>query len=171
MKKFCLVVLSLFLIWGTLFCPTYAQNDPESEKEDHSKWEFTDKATDLLKKTYREANDGEGSKVQATPLDSVSSKYCSDLSTPSNFTISRTLCNIKSWIKWYLQYIMYIWLVWATIFIIRNGFQVVTASDKEAQMKTFKKNMINLIIWVLLLTCFYFILEAFVSVVNFIAGD
>lgn len=169
MKKFCLVVLSVFLLWGVLFCPIYAQNDPETE--DHSKRVFTDKATDLLKKTYREANDDNNTKVQATSLDNVGSKRCNELWTPSNFTISRTLCSIKYSVKWYLQWIMYIWLVAATIFIIRNWFKIVTATDKEAQMKAFTKNMKNLIIWVLLLTCFYFILEAFVSIVNFIVGD
>jgi hypothetical protein len=66
---------------------------------------------------------------------------------------------------------MYIWLTGATIFIIRNWFKIVTATDKEKQIWVFKKNMINLIIWVILLTSFYFILDAFVSVVNFVAWD
>ena len=59
----------------------------------------------------------------------------------------------------------------ATIFIIRNWFKIVTATDKEAQIKKFTSNMLHLAIWVILLTSFYFILEAFVSVVNFIVGD
>jgi hypothetical protein len=85
--------------------------------------------------------------------------------------LTKTFCSIKLAIKWYLQYIIYIWLAWATIFIIRNWFRIVTSTDREAQMKKFKTNMINLIIWVILLTSFYIILDVFVSVVNFIAWD
>lgn len=170
MKKFYLVIASLVLLWWMFFSGVYAQF-AWTEPEDSSKW-ITDSSNpvDLVKKVYRQAND-DWSKVQKTALDSVSSKYCDDLYLEGKFTIARTLCNIKFNIKWYLQYIMYIWLAGATIFIIRNWFKLVTATDKEWQMKTFKKNMINLVIWVLLLTCFYFILDVFVSVVNFIAGD
>ena len=131
-----------------------------------------DSPVKLLQRIHYEANDDNG-KVQVTPLNKVSSKdggHC-DVYTDSKFTLTRTLCSIKYFIKWYLQYITYIWLVAATIFIIRNWFKIVTATDKEGQMKKFKQNMINLIIWVILLTSFYFILDAFVSIVNFLAWD
>lgn len=175
MKKFCLVIASLLLLWWMFFSGVYAQKENGfawAESEDPSKW-ITDSSNpvDLVKKVYRQANDDNWSKVQKTALDNVSSKFCDDIALEGKFTIARTLCNIKFNIKWYLQYIVYIWLAGATIFIIRNWFKLVTATDKEWQMKTFKKNMINLVIWVLLLTCFYFILDVFVSVVNFIAGD
>lgn len=135
----------------------------------------TSNPVDLLKRVHYEANDDDGSKVQVTPLNHVSSKagsdHCDIVITDSRFTLTKTLCSIKYYIKDYLQYIMYIWLTGATIFIIRNGFRIVMATDKEKQIWIFKKNMINLIIWVILLTSFYFILDVFVSVVNFIAWD
>lgn len=176
MKKICIALVYLFL-FGCMLSPTvYAQqqrynpNIP-AEKEDNTKWDFSDNPSALLRKVYREANEENNTKVQATKLDSVTSKHCDELSVEDNFTISKTLCSIKYSIRSYLQYIMYIWLVAATIFIIRNGFKIVTATDKEAQIKKFTSNMLHLAIWVILLTSFYFILEAFVSVVNFIVGD
>lgn len=164
--------MSLILLWWMIFSVAYAQeqNNPK-ETELPGDW-VTNKSNpvDLVRKVYRKANDGTDD-VQKTALDNVSSKYCTEFYADGNFTLARTLCSIKYRIKWYLQYILYIWLAGATIFIIRNGFKIVTATDKEAQMKTFKKNMINLVIWVILLTSFYFILDVFVSVVNFIAWD
>lgn len=173
MKKFCLILLSLFVAWGALFSITYAQydNTKHPQKEDTSAREFGNNPAKLLDKVYSEANDDPSEKVQKTTLDNVNSKYCDELFLEGRFTLARTLCSIKYSIRGYLQYITYIWLAAATIFIIRNWFKIVTATDKEGQMKKFKQNMINLIIWVVLLTSFYFILEAFVSIVNFVAGD
>lgn len=167
MKKFCLLLTALFLLGGGHFYLVYAQEDAPEEQEVKEEW-IAEKSNpvDLVKKVYRKA-DGK----QNTAADNVTSKYCTELYLEDNFTLARTLCSIKYSIRGYLQYITYIWLVAATIFIIRNWFKIVTATDKEGQMKKFKQNMINLIIWVVLLTSFYFILEAFVSVVNFIASD
>ena len=171
MKKIFLALISLVLLGGAFFQPTYAQESP-AEKEMKEEWKFdTKNPVDLVKKVYREANDDNGSRVQRTAADNINSKYCDELWLSSNFTLARTLCSIKYSIRGYLQYIIYIWLAAATIFIIRNWFKIVTATNKEDQMKTFKKNMVNLIIWVILLTSFYFILEVFVSAVNFIAWD
>ena len=134
----------------------------------------TSSPMDLLNRVHYEANEPGDDRVQVTPLNKVSSKWgshCDGLTVNDKFTLTKTFCSIKYYIKWYLQYIMYIWLAWATIFIIRNWLLIVTAADKEKQMWTFKKKIKNLIIWVILLTSFYFILDAFVSIVNFIAGD
>lgn len=135
-------------------------------------WIVEDKSpVDLLNRIQYMANDEVEGQVQVTPLNKVRSDDFCDLNVDKTFTITRTFCSIKNNIKGYLQYIVFIWLVAATIFIIRNWFRLVTAPDKEAYMKDFKKHITYIIIWVILLTSFYFILEAFVSVVNFIAGD
>jgi hypothetical protein len=63
---------------------------------------------------------------------------------------------------------MYIGLSAATILLIWNGFKLVTSSDREKQMTTFKKNLIYIIIWVVLLVAFYFIIDVFVSFVNLV---
>jgi hypothetical protein len=56
------------------------------------------------------------------------------------------LCNIKANLGNYLQYVVYIGLTAATILLIRNGFKLVTASDRGKQMSEFKKNFIYIII-------------------------
>lgn len=122
---------------------------------------------DLVNQYHKETNKTD--KIQETDLDSVTSNACLELGVDWRFTLSRTLCNIKASIGDYLQYILYIWLTAATIFLIRNGFQIVTSSDKEKQMSTFKKNLIYIIIWVVLLTWFYYVIDIFVSVVNLVA--
>ena len=175
MRKIYFAFISLVLLW-MLFPAAYGQEayDPSAHQENEIKEErITEKSNpvDLVKKVYTKANDDRGSRVQKTAMDNVNSKYCNELYLESNFTLARTLCSIKYSIRGYLQYITYIWLTAATIFIIRNWFKIVTATDKDGQIKKFKQNMINLIIWVVLLTSFYFILEAFVSVVNFLASD
>ena len=105
--------------------------------------------------------------IQNTDLNQVNSK--SDIcGFEYRFTFSRTLCFIKENIKNYLDYVLYIWLTAATILIIRNGFQLVTASNWADQMKKFQKNLIYIVIWVVLLIWFYYILELFVSVVNLV---
>ena len=154
------------MFWGIFMQVSYAQESPE-EHEDKTKREFSNNPVDLVKKVYREANDEDA--VQNTALDNVNSKFCNELSLDGKYTLARTLCSIKYWIRGYLQYVMYVWLAGATIFIIRNWFKIVTATDKESQMKKFKENIKYLIIWVILITCFYFILDVFVSIVNFIA--
>lgn len=112
MKKICIAFLSLVL-FGCIFSPTvYAQQryNPSipAEKEDNEKWDFSDDPSALLKKVYIEANEENNQKVQATKLDSVTSKHCDELGVEDNFTISKTICSIKYSIRSYLQYIMYI---------------------------------------------------------------
>ena len=134
-----------------------------------------DNPVKLLERVHYEANDEMGNRVQVTPLNKVSGdrvkSHCDISVDDKRFTLTYTMCSIKYHMRGYLQYIMYIWLAWATIFVIRNWFMIVTATDKEGQMKKFKDNIKYLIIWVILLTSFYFILDVFVSVVNFVTWD
>ena len=101
-----------------------------------------------------------------TPLNDTTSKWCKDIGTDSRFTFTRTLCYVKNNMWSYLQYIMFIWLTVATILIIRNGFKLVTSSDREKQMTTFKKNLVYIIIWVVLLTWFYYFIDIYVWIIN-----
>jgi hypothetical protein len=123
----------------------------------------------ILDHIKEEANEHPSDRVQNTKLDRVQSKRCMDISPDHRFTITYTLCNIKENIKSYLQYIIYIWLTAATIILIRNGFQLVTAEDKWKQIWVFKKNIMYIVIWVVLLVAFYYILDIFVSLVNLVA--
>lgn len=143
---------------------------PTSQNSQNSQYSvFNNDSTDVLHYFYYEANKKSSDRVQNTELDYVNSNSCRELGVDSRFTISRTLCYIKENIGDYLQYIMYVGLSAAVIFLIWNGFQLVTASDREKQMSAFKKNLIYIIIWVILLVSFYFIINIFVSFVNLIA--
>lgn len=123
----------------------------------------------ILDHIKEESNAHSSDRVQNTKLDRVQSK-CTEMKAGRNdFTITYTLCNIKENIKSYLQYIIYIWLTAATIILIRNGFQLVTAEDKWKQIWVFKKNIMYIVIWVVLLVAFYYILDIFVSLVNLVA--
>ena len=118
-----------------------------------------------------EANDNPATRIQNTDLDVVTSKIseCDWIAPDSRFTLTRTLCSIKANIKDYLQYVMYIGLAAATILLIWNWFKIVTASDQWKQIGEFKKNLIYIVIWVVLLIWFYYIIDIFVSVVNLVA--
>lgn len=144
----------LLWLWWSF---TYVESSPFSDPV-----KFLDNA-------YNKANK-EGKEIQNTDLNQVNSKSdaCADLAKDSRFTFTRTLCYIKNNIKNYLDYVLYIWLTAALILIIRNGFKLVTAQDGSKQMTTFKKNMLYIAIWVILLIWFYYIIEIFVSVVNLI---
>jgi hypothetical protein len=64
---------------------------------------------------------------------------------------------------------MYIWISGATIFLIRNAFKLVTSWDREKQMWIFKKNLTYIIIWIVLMTWFFYLISAFTGIVNLIA--
>ena len=121
----------------------------------------------FLQNAYNKANENG---IQNTDLDQVTSttEVCDWIAPDYRFTLTRTLCFIKNNIKNYLDYVLYIWLTVALILIIRNGFQLVMAQDGSKQMTTFKKNMLYIAIWVVLLIWFYYIIEIFVSVVNLV---
>lgn len=174
MKK----IISLFILLSTLLLPSfsiiYAQGSPwwdtpwwTSPKKETG-WNFENGPVRLLEEINYNANKKKSEEVQNTPRNHVTSKaWCEDLWVNSTFTLTKTLCYLKNNSGDYLQYFMYICLTVATIIIIRNWFLLVTSSDRWKQMWTFKKNMKNLIIWIILITCFYFILDVFVSMVNF----
>jgi 4-hydroxybenzoate polyprenyltransferase len=63
---------------------------------------------------------------------------------------------------------MYVGLTAATILLIRNWFKIVTSTDREKQVGVFKKNLLYIVIWVVLLIWFYYIIDIFVSVVNLV---
>lgn len=158
MKKI-LYWIMLWIITAVIFLPQFKCYAKAWE------WKFGDHVADLVTQVYEEANSDSSSKVQKTRWNSISSRFCTDLYLDSRYTLTRTLCDIreKSWA--YLQYVIYIWITAALIFLIINGLKIVTSSDKEKQMWVFKKNVIYVIIWVVLLVAFNFILDVFVSVV------
>lgn len=167
----------LFVLLGYTSWLCFAQKDKSPEwweNSDYTKelwqWNLDQNPVNILDHINNKANKKQSDRVQDTKLNNVQS-VCNELAGDGRiqkFTITKTLCNIKMKIASYLQYIIYIWLTAATIILIRNGFQLVTAEDKWKQMWVFKKNIMYIVIWVVLLVAFYYILDIFVSVVNLV---
>ena len=180
MKKIICMFLSIFILFGVISPICLAGKDvsddkktEDTDKKQEHEWKNSrqfveDNPVNLLNTIYGEANKNSSEQVQNTDLDYVNSSSCSEVPAGSTYTISRTLCNLKKLSKDYIQYIMYIWLTIASILIIRNWFKVVTSSDREKQISTFKKNLTYIVIWVVLLIWFYYIIDLFVSMVNLV---
>jgi hypothetical protein len=101
MKKIFLVFISLFLLFGVgLFSVTYAQELADDEEKTSSR-KFTDHPSDLLKMVHHKANDDNGTRVQVTPVNNVTSNvsYCDISITDPRFTLTKTFCSIKLAIK------------------------------------------------------------------------
>ena len=122
----------------------------------------------VLDNVVDNANKNPSEEVQNTRMDTVTSRWNS-CKIDGRYTLSNTLCYISDRLYFYLQYVVYIALAVATLFLIWNGFQLVVSDDKASQIKTFKKNMMNIGIWVILVVAFYIIIDIFVSIVNLIA--
>ena len=174
MKKICrFAVALLWIISMIVILPSnvYGQEDGKKLYDvSHNNSVFDQNPVWVLDYFHQQANKKSSDRVQRTKLDKVESTKCDEsIAVEGSFTITRTLCNIKMHIWDYLQYVMYVGLAAATILLIWNWFKLVTASDREKQIWTFKKNLIYIIIWVVLLVAFYFIVDVFVSFVNLVA--
>lgn len=168
MKKFLLTIfIGLFIGCVALFVwnVTLAQEAIKPEKSSSRNYNKPIRILDSVKWT---ANKPGSDPVQKTDLDNITSAACAEIAVDSRFSISRTLCNLKRLSRDYMQYVMYFGLTAATILLIRNWFKIVTSTDREKEMTAFKKNIVYVIIWVLLLIWFYYIIDIFVSVVNLI---
>lgn len=162
-----LIIVALFLFW--LVMPILSLEAKNVTNKNGRNWSWENQTpVQILGEVKESVTENPWERVQQTDLDQTSSKYdaCEWIAPDPRYTITRTLCHVKENIKDYLQYAMYIWLTAATIFLIRNGFMLVTSTDKQKQMTTFKKNITYVIIWVILLTWFYYILDILIGVVN-----
>lgn len=174
MKKFLYSFLSLFILFSTISPICLAQDDGSETGDYKDKtgpesrrflWPTT--AVDSI---YWNANKKQSNQVQYTEYDVVTSKQNVCGAPDSKFTITKTLCHLRELSKDYLQYVMYIGLTAATILLIRNWFKIVTSTDREKQITTFKKNLTYIIIWVFLLIGFYYIIDLFVAIVNLLTN-
>lgn len=168
-----LTIVLLWIISLIIIVPSnvYAQNSKKINYEvSHSNSIFIQDPVGALNTFYTKANNNWNDRVQRTDLDTVTSRACTEaINKWSRFTITNTLCYLKSSIWDYLQYVMYIGLAAATILLIWNGFKLVTSTEREKQMTNFRKNLIYIIIWVILLISFYYIIDIFISAINLIA--
>lgn len=156
MKRFNYVLFVILFVLGLLVPIVSLQ----------ASWNWHQSPVDIVDEVRNKANALE--EIQKTDLDHTTSKYsaCVWIAPDSRFTLTRTLCHIKENIKDYLQYAMYIWLTVATILLIRNGFRIVTSDNREKEIWNFKTNLKYIVIWVVLLTWFYYIIDILIGVVN-----
>ena len=118
----------------------------------------------ILDNVVSEANDEY--KIQQTALDGATDKQWS-ISLWSAYKITNTLDWFRNNINPYLQWAVYIGLSLAVVLLIYNGLLMVTnAIHKEGETAKIKKNIINIVIGVLILTGFYFIIKLAVSLIN-----
>jgi len=181
MKKILYSFLSIFILFSIISPICFAQdevyneqwNDITESKDKEGKpksWQLTTPTT-MVDSIYWNANRKQSNRIQDTDYDAITSRIskCGEGLT-SNFTITRTLCNLRELSKDYLQYVMYIWLTAATILLIRNWFKIVTSPDREKEISNFKNNLKYIVIWVFLLIWFYYIINLFVAIVNLLTG-
>jgi len=134
--------------------------------QDSSRSTYGSDPIQILDNVVSEANDDY--KIQQTALDGATDKQWA---YSSQYKIANTLDRFRNNINPYLQWAVYIWLSVAVILLIYNGFLMVTnAVHKEGETAKIKKNIINIVIGVIILTGFYFIIKLTVSVINSIFG-
>lgn len=129
-------------------------------------WDWEKSPVKILQDVKDASTAHEGDKVQDTQLDDTTSRWCTDIGLDSRYTLTRTLCYIKNNSWSYLQYVLFTWLTLATIFIIWNGFMLVTSSNREKQISTFKTNLIYTVVWITLLLWFYYFIDIYVWIIN-----
>ncbi len=150
----------LLLVAFSFLCPMFGftQND--------NRWNYGSNPIQILDNVVSEANDEY--KIQQTALDAITDKQWA---YSSQYKIANTLDWLRNNINPYLQWAVYIWLSVAVILLIYNWFLMVTnAMHNEWDMAKVKKNIINIVIGVVVLTWFYFIIRLTVSIITSIFG-
>lgn len=132
---------------------TYAQN---------GRGDYGDDPVQILDNVVETANDDYH--IQQTALDHATNTQGAYL---PQYKIANTLDRLRNNINPYLQWAVYIGLSAAVILLIYNGFLMVTNSiHKEGDSAKVKKNIINILIGVLVLTWFYFIIKLIVALIS-----
>jgi hypothetical protein len=120
----------------------------------------------ILDKVVQEAN--QDGKIQQTALDGITDQQWA---YAKQYKIANTLDRIRKNINPYLQRAVYIGLSVAVILLIYNGFLMVTNSvHGEWDISKIKNRFIYILVWVLLLTGFYFVIKLAVALINSIFG-
>lgn len=121
----------------------------------------------VLESVKDTANEKPDSRIQDTALDEIEDRWW----YARQYKIANTLDYLRESIYPYLQWIVYIWLVAAVILIIYNWFLMVTNGiHNQWDMAKVKKNLMNIVIWVILLTWFYFIIRLMLAILTSLFG-
>ena len=151
MKK---IILVLIASWYLLPLLSFAQSD--------SRGQYWTDPIQILDNVVKEAN--VDVRIQQTALDQATD---TQWAYASSYKLANTLDRFRNNINPYLQWAVYIWLSLAVILLIYNWFLMVTnAAHGEGEIAKVKKNIMNIVIGVIILTGFYFIIKLTVSIIN-----
>jgi len=152
-----LKIIWLITFISILSWTVYAQKD--------SWWKYGSDPISILNEVASDANSDRAYAVQDTQLDGVKA-------WPWRYRIYNTLQWIRRNISPYIQRAVYVWLTTAVILIIFNWLRMVTTGIHDAwKFEDIKKNIINICIWILLLTGFYVIFKLIIAAINAIFGQ
>ena len=118
--------------------------------------------------TVVDESNGAGYEIQETALD-----WINDRQWPyaEAYKISNTLDYVRQNMDPYLQWIIYAWLVLATISIIYSWFLLVTNSiHKQWDRTKIKTNIMYTLLWVFMLSWFYFVIKIMVALITSVFG-
>ena len=131
------------------------------------RWNYGSDPMMIFETIVDEAND-DGYAIQETALDGVTDL---EWGYDRKYKISNTLDYVRKNMDPYLQWAIYAWLVLATIAIIYIWFLLVTNSIHKAWDRTkIKTNLMYALLWVFLLSWFYFIIKVIVALITSIFG-
>ena len=82
----------------------------------------------------------------------------------SKFKIAGTLESVRTNSAIYLQRIAFIWLTAAAMLIIYNGILLMTSPLSPEQAGKVKQKIIYIILWLLVLTWFYYLIKILLSI-------
>ncbi len=109
-----------------------------------------------------------GYAIQETAMDWISDQQWD---YDRAYKISNTLDYVRKNLDPYLQRAIYAWLVLATIWLIYTWFLLTTnAIHNQWDWTKVKTNTINILLWVFLLSWFYFIIKLIVALITAIFG-
>lgn len=152
------IILAFIIFCSALPLMSFAQSD------NSSRGKYWGNPIQILDTVVSNANDAAWYQIQQTSLDSATDKQWA---YASPYKIANTLDWLRNNINPYLQWAVYIGLSIAVILLIYNGFLMVTnVIHKEWETAKIKKNIINILIGVIILTGFYFIIKLAVSLIN-----
>lgn len=146
----------IFIVSCSLPLLSFAQSPSSREAYGNTPIQILDTVVDKANKDFQ---------IQETALDnatSLQSQYSNQW-----YQITSTLDRVRLNIYPYLQRAVYVGLSVAVILLIYNGFLMVTnAIHKEWDITKVKTNIFNIIIWVIILTGFYFIIRLAAAIIT-----
>lgn len=158
-KKVKIIILSIVMV-STLSGLSLAQHDSRGNRGSDPMM--------IFETMVDEANSEAGYEIQETALDGVTDL---EWSYAKKYKISNTLDYIRKNMDPYLQWAVYAWLVLATIALIYAWFLLVTNSiHKQWDWTKVKTNIMHALLWVFLLSWFYFIIKIIVALITSVFG-